>query len=704
MAATIRIEINSTSGGRGIDDTAKGLRDLDSAARSSGSGVSSFGQVVIGALREVGAIATQSLMVAGTAIAGFVKDSIGAAGSFEAGMNTFAAASGTAGEELETFKNLFIDLGKELPVSTQEVQDAATAMVKGGIDPAVVAAGGLRDTLQFAAAAAMGLESAANLTAKQLATFVDQTASAAEKTAFMAMSQELLVKAANASTVDVEQLGEAMLMAGGSAKAAGVSYEDFVTTMGAISGAFPSAATAGTSFNNFLVRMIPSTQNAKDAMEALGLYTEETGSAFYDANGQFIGMRNAAELLQNAFTGLTDAQRNEALATIFGNDAKGAAMALLSAGAEGYDAFAASMANANGIQGQATATQQGFNFAIQNLQGSIEALQITIGSKLLPVLTPLIEQFTAGVNAVIEFASATLSADDPIAQLSAQFPLLSQAIATATASFNTIYAFIQSMMPAMMSIIQNTLTIITGLWQQHGATVMQVVQSAFTMIQGTIQIVMGVIQGILAIVLATITGDWDTAFKTLAQSNETIWNGIRTFLFGALNAIAAFFGTSVDGIITLWASNISKLATITTQAVADTLAALMTAIAPAVNIGRNIIDGLIRGVQSGVGALVSAVTNAATAALNAAKKALGISSPSAVFAAQIGLPMAQGMAVGLQQGAPLVAQSAQNTAGAAVAGAKTVTNNYNYSPTYSATPSRPSADFAMMRSLATAGT
>jgi phage-related protein len=754
MAATIKIEINSSSGGKGIDDATRGIKELDSTARSAGGGVSSFGQIAIGALREVGAVATQGMMMAGQAIAGFVQDSVKAAGSFEAGMNTFAAASGASAEELEAFKNQFLELGKELPVSTKEVQDAATAMVKGGIDPAVVAGGALRDTLQFAAAAAMGLEEAADLTAKQLGTFVSMTASAAEKSAFMAESQELLVKAANASTLNVKELGDAMLAAGGQVKAIGMDYQDFVTTMGLISPAFGSASEAGTSFKNFLSRLAPSTKAAKDAMAELGLMGTSTTkimefltangvqplgddldtlgnqftelatsmgismkdqdklwsgfqqSKFFDEQtGEFLGAAAAADLLKNAMAGLSDADKIHYLQTMFGNDAMGAANALISAGSSGYDAFAAAMANANGIQGQAAATQQGFDFAMQNLNGSIEALQITIGSKLLPILTPLITQFTAGVNAVIEFASGVLGAADPVAALSAQFPILGQAITVATEAFNAIYAFVQSVMPSMMGIIQSTLTIVSALWEQHGEQWMQQARSVFTIIQGVIQVVMGVIQGILAVALGLITGDWTTAMQQISSANETIWNGIRNILMGILDNIASYFGTTADTVLTNWATGLAQLSTATTTAVTNALEALRAAIAPATEIGSAIIAGIVSGVTSAAGSLASAAAEAANAALDAAKAALGIESPSKVFAAQVGIPIAQGMAIGMQQGAPMVAGSAQSLAGSAIASAtNTITNNYNYSPNYSSTPNKPSADFSMMQALARAGT
>lgn len=705
MAAVIKIEINSASGGKGIDDATRSLKDLENTATNSGKGVSGFGQVAIGALREVGAVAVNALGSAAMAIGGFVKDAVTAAGDFEGGMNLFASASGVAGGELDDFKDLFLQLGKDLPVSTKEVQDAATAMVKGGIEPAVVAGGALRDTLLFAAAAGMKLEEAADLSAKQLGTFVDIAAPAAEKTAFLAESQELLTKAANASTLNVAALGDAMLAAGGQVKAIGMDYNDFVTTMGLISPAFGSASEAGTSFKNFLARLLPTTNAAKDAMAELGIVTEDGQNLFFDAQGNFLGAANAAEVLKNATLGMSDAERMHYLQTIFGNDAMGAANALISAGASGYDAFAAKMEAANGIQATATNTQQGFNFAMQNMQGSIEALQITIGSKLLPMLTPLIAQFTEGVNVAIEFASGILGASDPVAALSAQFPILGQAIAIATAAFNSIYAFVQSVMPSMMGIIQSTLTIVTALWQQHGAQWMQQAQSVFTIIQGVIQVVMGVIQGILAVALGLITGDWTTAMTQIQSANETIWNGIKNILMGILDNIAAYFGTTADAVLTNWATGLAQLSLATSKAVNDALAAMTRAIAPAVDIGKQIIDGMISGISSAAGSLANAAANAAKDALAAAKSALGIESPSKVFATQVGIPIAQGMASGIIQGTPMVARAGQGLATGALQGAtNTVNNHYNYSPNYSSTPNKPSVDFGLMKALATAGT
>lgn len=64
------------------------------------------------------------------------------------------------------------------------------------------------------------------------------------------------------------------------------------------------------------------------------------------------------------------------------------------------------------------------------------------------------------------------------------------------------------------------------------------------------------------------------------------------------------------------------------------------------SIGRDLITGLARGVTGGAGAVVSSITDAVNGGVAAAKKALGIASPSKVFA-EIGAYTAEGMAGGV---------------------------------------------------------
>lgn len=69
-------------------------------------------------------------------------------------------------------------------------------------------------------------------------------------------------------------------------------------------------------------------------------------------------------------------------------------------------------------------------------------------------------------------------------------------------------------------------------------------------------------------------------------------------------------------------------------------------------IGRNMINGIISGIGSAVSGLVNAAVNAAKSAFNAAKRALGIHSPSKLFADKIGKFIPPGIGVGMEKAMP----------------------------------------------------
>ena len=69
-----------------------------------------------------------------------------------------------------------------------------------------------------------------------------------------------------------------------------------------------------------------------------------------------------------------------------------------------------------------------------------------------------------------------------------------------------------------------------------------------------------------------------------------------------------------------------------------------------VTIGQNIVSGMIRGITSMGGALAGAAQSLVNGLSSDVKKFLGIGSPSRLFAEQVGMPIAQGIAAGITQG------------------------------------------------------
>ena len=132
----------------------------------------------------------------------------------------------------------------------------------------------------------------------------------------------LATAGANKSAADVGQLGDALRQGGLVAKQTGLSMEETVGVLSMFADSALVGSDAGTSLKTMLQRLVPQSDEAADAMARLGL-------DFFDAQGQFVGIAEVARQLQTSLGGLSDAQRQQALTTLFGSDAVRAASILM---------------------------------------------------------------------------------------------------------------------------------------------------------------------------------------------------------------------------------------------------------------------------------------------------------------------------------------------------------------------------------------
>lgn len=685
---------------------------VDSTEQGGGR-VSGASQIMIGALRQLGTIAVDAFMQAGKAAVAFVGDSIKVAGDFEQGMLNFQAVAGKEVDAsgLKDFRDLFITLGKELPVSTMEVQQAAAEMVKGGIDPAIIAAGGLKQNIQFAAAAMEGdLVKAAEISSKILGGWTDANATAAQKADFLTHSTDMLTKAANASATDVEGLSRGIFQAQGIAKTAGVGFDDLTTTLALLAPRFASSAEAGTSVKNMIARLQPTTDPAIQAMESLGLYTQDTGSAFYDAQGNFVGFETASQLLQDSLKGLTKEQQAATLQQIFGNDAMGAAAALADGGGEAYANMAQKMNDANGVADAAALKQQGFNTSLDNAKGSVEALQITIGSYLLPVLGDLLDNYIApAINAMTDLTSALFGDADAFKKLSPEMQNVfnaiqdgiafveqvvkwfnqagdaSQSLSSEIDDLNDVWQLtlkvIGDVADGYMAIIQAVLPQIEQFINDHGEEIDAFFKTTWDTIIQIITLALEVYDAIVPPVLQAIAKFIDDHGSEIQKIFSGVWEMITNIIGGALETIKTVLKLALDLIHGDWDAawkDIQHIGEVQWEAIKGGITGFLDAIAgifdttfgdivktwennwdmlveiagkvvdKMVQIGADIVQGIIDGVEGAAGQLMDALTNLASDALQAAKDALGIGSPSKEFAT-IGKFAIQGMMEGITE-------------------------------------------------------
>lgn len=106
---------------------------------------------------------------------------------------------------------------------------------------------------------------------------------------------------------------------------------------------------------------------------------DELGISAYDAQGNFIGLKALAGQLQTQMSGLTQAQRNQALATIFGSDAIRAANVLYNEGADGIADWTKKVSDSGYAAQQAAAKNDNLRGDLENLSGSFESMMIKLG-------------------------------------------------------------------------------------------------------------------------------------------------------------------------------------------------------------------------------------------------------------------------------------------------------------------------------------
>lgn len=161
---------------------------------------------------------------------------------------------------------------------------------------------------------------------------------------------------------------------------------------------------------------------------------------------------------------------------------------------------------------------------------------------------------------------------------------------------------------------------------------------------GYFRLIWSNIKGIFSVVKSVLSGDFRGAWEGIVS----IWNNSTGYFRGLIDTIFGFFGELPGKLI---------------------------------SIGQDMIDGIKQGVMDRVESLASAVANAAKRALDAAKRALGINSPSKVFAEQIGVPMAQGIGAGLMSQSRTIASDVATFTGNLTAGAANVAGDSSNSST-----------------------
>ncbi len=378
-AGTVWVDVRADTKGFAADLS----RAAQGATRSLGGIAASGAKTVFGDIAQTAGVA--ALGVAGIGIAA-VKTSM----EFDAAMSVVKAVSGATGDELSDLREAALDAGASTVFSATEAAEAQQELVRAGVSVSDVMGGALVGSLGLAAAGQLQLKDAAEIAAQAMNIFKLE----GDDVGYVA---DVLAAGANKSAADVSQLGWSLRMGGLMASQMGVGLEETIGIFSMFADNALIGSDAGTSFKVMLQRLTPATGPAQSAMEELGL-------SFFDAEGNFVGLEESAQRLQDSMKGLTEEQRSAAMEVIFGSDGVRAANILYNEGAAGVREYTEAVSDEGAAVRMAAENLNNLKGDIEEFRGANETALIRIGDLFDGFNRNVVQSATGFVNVFNDFA------------------------------------------------------------------------------------------------------------------------------------------------------------------------------------------------------------------------------------------------------------------------------------------------------------
>lgn len=460
---------------------------------------------------------------------------------FESAMSKVQAISGATGDELEALTDQAMDLGASTAFSASEAAAGMENLASAGftVEEIMQAMPGLLD---LAASSGAELGTAAEIAASAVRGFGLE----ASETAHVA---DVFAEAAARTNAQTEDMGEAMKYIAPVANAMGISIEETAAAIGILSDAGIKGSQAGTSLRGALSRLAKPTKDAAAAMEKYGM-------SFYDAQGNMLSLAGIVGQLEQGMAGLTQEQRNQALITIFGQEALSGILTLMERGSGNLEDLATEFENVSGsAQEMAEIMMDNTTGAIEELGGALETAAINIQQILAPMITNVVQWITDLINVFNQMDDGTQKMIVTVVSLVAAFGPFLLILAKVISAFGGIVTSIQGSLGALggffsamrgaqtfVEVLKVSLTGIKGGITSFVTSLMHL-GGSFTPL---LVMLAAVVAAVIALKVA-----WDNNFMGIQESTAAMVEAVQ----GILEALIAHAQSFFQFLLSLWESN-----------------------------------------------------------------------------------------------------------------------------------------------------
>lgn len=564
------LDLDASKFKAGLKDAQSTLSEFANQSNNAGTRFEALGS----SLKTVGSTITTAVSLPLLALgAGAIKT----ASDFEAGMSKVSALSGATGDDLKMLEDKAREMGASTKYSATESAEALSYMALAGWDAEQMAAG-LEPSLKLAGAAGMDLALATDIVTDTMSMFGMEASEATKMTDMLAYAQ------ANSNT-DVQQLGEALKYCGASANAMGYDLADTTALLGTFADQGLKGSSAGTTLNAMFRDM---KKNAKDGAIAIG----DTNVAIVDANGNYRDMTDILADVEKATEGMTQAERDMALSSIWGTEAlKGVNMAF-EAGVPKIREFEEGIRNSDGAANEMYDTMQNnLQGAIDNMKSAFEGLLITIGQRLIPIFQSLVEGIT---NVFTWFNNLNPAIQNVIIGVGGFLAILGPLLLIV----GNVIIFIVKLSTSISALVT---------FFSAGGVGAGILSAAIGALSGPIGIAIAAITALIAVGVL-LYNNWDTikakcseVWNSIKETINTIWNNIKTSTLGIWNNITSALSSSWNAIKTV--------ATTVWNAIKSVIQTVWNAIKSIVTTGANAVKSVVTTSFNAVKSVVTTIWN-----------------------------------------------------------------------------------------------
>lgn len=289
------------------------------------------------------------------------KGAISVGMDFESGMSQVAATMGMTTQEIEggseaytKLENAAKDAGNSTQFSATQAAEALNYMALAGYD-ADKAVETLPTVLNLAAAGGMDLATASDMVTDSMSALGDK---AGTTESFV----DKMAKTSQKSNTSVQQLGEALLTVGGTAKNLAGGVTEANTALGIFADNGVKGSEGGTALRNVILSLTAPTDKARKKMKALGLEV-------FDADGNMRPLNETFKDLDQILGDMNQGEQIQVLNTIFNKVDLKSVNALLANSGQRFDELSGYIENSTGAAEQMAATMN------DNLKGKITILK-----------------------------------------------------------------------------------------------------------------------------------------------------------------------------------------------------------------------------------------------------------------------------------------------------------------------------------------